>query len=628
MNKPATIADVARLAGVSPATVSRVINGNTKVQSETVQRVLEAAGELSYVPSTAARSLSLGRTKVVSLLVPDLSNPMFQQVLRGAHSAAAADGYRLLVSDTVEEPDSEPELARETRRHSDALILCAPRMPELELERVLEQARPVVLVNRDTERSDVPVLRAEYGEGAQALAELLHKHGHRSFAYLAGPESSVSNGVRIAALEQFAASNSGVTVTSLPCGAWIDDGAAAVPSVLGSGATAILAYNDLVALGLIGRLREAGIAVPEDISVVGYDDIPFARYATPPLTTVSVPHETLGRYAWEMTKRVLDSNPETHALKFAPRLMDRGSAGPAPRTALPGAPADLTDRQLAWRRDDDDVAVDLTINGALLTRYERRPIMPSVYGPRPYLHPVSTLAGSTLTAVTATQIRHQHGLSVALPWVDGINYWGGRTHIAGTGPVLLPNHGTQVSVALTVSGTGLTERLQWRRPDGTPHLLEERAMTASLGPEEGWLLRWRSSLTPVEVDEPVEIHTPSIDGRPDARYGGIFWRFPTPQGVQISCADGVGGRAAHGSRSGWLALSSNDDKPWTVLLHQPEDRVPWHVRSDNYLGVCSAVAWDGPIHLASGEQLPLAMDALLLDRAIDHSEIPTLLEAM
>lgn len=626
MVKHATIADVARMAGVSVATVSRVMNGSSRVQPATLERVREAASTLDYVPSTTARNLSLGRTRAVSLLVPDLSNPMFQQVLRGTHRAAAAAGYRLLVSDSVEEPGAEAALALESRRHSDALILCAPRMSDDDLTRVLDIAAPVVLVNRRPREAQVPVLLAEYDQGMGLLVRRLLQLGHRRLVYLSGPTTSISNQIRVDALARIADEHPDLQYDVLPCGSAIEDGSAAMCTVLESGATAVVAYNDVVALGLMARLSEAGVTVPDDISVVGYDDIPFARYATPPLTTVSVPHETLGRYAWDMVERRLAGDQEAPFLAFAPRLMDRGSTGPVPRTARPRSieHADV-DPALGWRRDDDDVAADLTLGGAVLIRYERRPVMPSVYSPRPYLHPVSTLDGVVLTTATAQQIRHQHGLSVALPWVDGVNYWGGRTHVTGAGPVLLPDHGSQASLEINAVGPETAERLLWQRPDGTPHLHERRRISAALAPAgDGWDLRWRSVLTPAGA--PVEIHTPSIDGRSDARYGGIFWRFPSPDSVTISCADGIGGRAAHGSRSPWLALSRSGPKPWTVVLQQPHDRVPWHVRYENYLAVCPAIAWDGPIHLAADDDLELSLDAVVLDRVIEPAEIPSLLE--
>lgn len=614
----ATIDDVAKLAGVSVATVSRVMNAHPAVKPETIERVRGAAARLDYVPSNAARSLSLGRTHTVALLMPDLSNPMFQQVLRGANRAAAAAGYRLLVTDSVENPGAEAELAIEARRRCDALILCSPRMTPRDLRRVLSATEPVVLINREAEAGGVPAMWVDYAEGTRLLVQRLRRLGHRSFVYLSGPPSSVSNNERIAALRTLAREHDDLTLTVLECGGAIEDGDAALGPVLASGATAVLAYNDVVALGLLGRLNEAGVGVPHDISVAGYDDIPFTRYSTPPLTTVSVPKEELGRHAWEEVARLLAGDERSQVLRFPPRLVERGSTGPAPRDFLPPAVTEVVNPALAWHRDDDDIAVDLSVDGALLARYERRPVMPDVYSPRPYLHPVYTLKGSVLTDAQAALHRHQHGISLALPHVDGVSYWGGRTYVEAAGPTLLANHGTQASVELATSGPSFEERLIWHAPDGAHQLSEHRSVTAAVRPDgDGWLMRWRTALQADDHD--VVISSPASSGRPDARYGGIFWRFPVVEGVTIITADGG---PAHGNRSPWLALTYADDaRPWTVLLRQPDAVVPWHVRAADYLGVCPAIAWDAPVRIARDHTLDLALDAVVLDRTLTRDEI-------
>ncbi|GAB2609933.1 DUF6807 family protein [Pseudactinotalea suaedae] len=622
MNGPrhATIGDVAKLAGVSVATVSRVMNAHPAVKPETLERVRDAAAQLDYVPSSAARSLSLGRTHTVALLMPDLSNPMFQQVLRGANRAAAAAGYRLLVSDSVEDPEAEADLAIEARRRSDALILCSPRMSPRDLRRVLSATEPVVLINREAEAAGVPSLVADYAEGVRILVRRLMRHGHRSFVYLSGPPRSIPNSERVQALRVLAREHEELTLSVLPCGGAIEDGYAALGPVLESGATAVLAYNDVVAFGLLGKLNEAGVAVPGDISVAGYDDIPFSRYATPPLTTISVPKEELGRHAWEEVERMLGGDRRGSTLRFPPRLVERGSTGPVPREHMPPAIAEVVNPALAWHRDDDDVAAELSVAGALLARYERRPVMPDVYSPRPYLHPLYTLAGAVLTDAGAPVHRHQHGISVAFPDVDGITYWGGRTYLEDSGPALLANHGTQMSTELVTAGAATDERLVWHGPDGAHQLSERRRISASIRDDRaGWELSWRSALTADDRD--VVIASPAGSGRPDARYGGIFWRFPTVEGVTIHTADGDA--SAHGARSPWVALVHRDEtRPWTVVLRQVGAApVPWHVRTEGYLALCPAIAWDGPVRIARGETYEIGLDAVVLDDALTLEEI-------
>lgn len=335
MSTPATIDQVAAAAGVSRATVSRVVNGRTTVAPQIAERVRVAVRDLEYVPSTVARSLSLGRTNTVALVVPDLGNPMFQQVLRGVTQAAAADGYRVLVADSAENPADEPALALEARMRCDAVVLCAPRMSDDELHTLLPRVFPAVVVNRHVGDATAPALSIDYGAGIRGLMTHLLGLGHTSFLFLGGPELSFSNRERLDALREVQTSHPGITLEVAACGATIRDGYGAVDTVLQSRATAVLAFNDLVAIGLLGRLAERGVAVPERFSVTGFDDIEFARFATPGLTTMSVPQLELGRQAWTQLNALLAKREPEHATRFNPRLEVRGSTGAAPAEPAP-----------------------------------------------------------------------------------------------------------------------------------------------------------------------------------------------------------------------------------------------------------------------------------------------------
>ena len=196
--RPATIADVATAAAVSQATVSRVVNGKISVDPSIARRVLDVVAELGYRPSTSARNLARGSTQTVAVLVPDLGNPMFQEVLRGVTHAAAAAGYRVLVADSEESPADEAELAREARRRCDALVLVAPRMPHDELRDLLASLAPVVLVNRSIEGT--PDVAVDYATAAFDAVGHLVALGHTRLVYLAGPASSESNRRRLAGI--------------------------------------------------------------------------------------------------------------------------------------------------------------------------------------------------------------------------------------------------------------------------------------------------------------------------------------------------------------------------------------------------------------------------------------------
>lgn len=323
-----TIADVARRAGVSPATVSRVMNGHFGGEPGVAERVREVAQELAYAPSPLARSLALGRTHAVAFVVPDLANPAFQSVLAGLSKTAAQDGYRVLVADSGEAPAEEGPLAAEIRRRTDAIVLCAPRMPEAELAAIAARLHPLVLINRTVPGIAAPSLSIDYRAGIAALAQYLHDRGHRRMAYVFGPERSASNAHRERGLGDFLRDHPDVELERIPAGAGSEDGRAAAAAVHASGATAALAFNDLVAIGLIGGLRELGARVPDDISVTGFDDIPLAQYVAPALTTASVSHADLGVLAWQRMRDLMDGEQPGNNVIFQPRVEVRDSSGP------------------------------------------------------------------------------------------------------------------------------------------------------------------------------------------------------------------------------------------------------------------------------------------------------------
>ncbi|MDO9397255.1 MAG: LacI family DNA-binding transcriptional regulator [Herbiconiux sp.] len=328
----ATIAEVAEQAGVSQATVSRVMNGRFLGAEDIAVRVRAVAAELAYSPNHLARSLALGQTKAIAFVVPDLANPTFQAMLSGLSKAAARSGYRVLVADSAESPDDEPLLVGEIRRRCDAVVLCAPRMSDELLEGLADSLRPLVVINRRNERVDAPSLSIDYRAGVQDLAQHLYDLGHRRLVFLEGPVGSVSNGHRLAGLADFERRHADVRIERMPVGATIEDGLAAAAEVRDSGATGALAFNDLVAIGLLNGLLALGVRVPEEVSVTGFDDIPFARYTTPSLTTSSVPHDELGAAAWRRMSALIEGAEPEADLLFRPRLEARASTGTRSRS--------------------------------------------------------------------------------------------------------------------------------------------------------------------------------------------------------------------------------------------------------------------------------------------------------
>jgi LacI family transcriptional regulator len=271
-------------------------------------------------------------------MVPDIGNPTFHQILRGAMSAAAPHGYRVLVAETAENPSDEAEIALEARLRCDALILVAPRMGEDELLALLPRVEPLVVVNRRPANT-VPTLWVDYADGVRALVAHLVALGHSELVYVAGPAGSTSGAARVAALREAVASNPGLVVRTVPCGSTVAEGYAVADQVLATHASAAVVFNDLVAFGLLARLNEAGVAVPDDISITGFDDIELARYATPSLTTAAVPLVELGGRAWQRLHDVITHPGDARARRtedrFLPTVHVRTSTGPVPpgRTA-------------------------------------------------------------------------------------------------------------------------------------------------------------------------------------------------------------------------------------------------------------------------------------------------------
>ncbi|MER7506475.1 LacI family DNA-binding transcriptional regulator [Nonomuraea pusilla] len=289
-----TIRDVARASGVHVSTVSRTFSAPHMVNAATRSRVLTVAEELGYRPNRAARALTTGRTHNLGLIVADIANPFFPPLIKAAHSAARQRDYHLFVADTDEEPAVEEELVRAFSKQVDGLVLCSPRASNRALERLAERV-PVVVVNRRL-RGAATVLM-DVGHGARAAVEHLSELGHRKVALVAGPAGSWTS----AEIRQAAEQVSGVELVVIGPNAPTERGGlAAARPVRDCGATGVLAYNDLVAIGLIEGLGDLGLAVPGDVSVVGIDDIVPGRLNRPKLTTVAMPAAAAGRLAVDL----------------------------------------------------------------------------------------------------------------------------------------------------------------------------------------------------------------------------------------------------------------------------------------------------------------------------------------
>ncbi|HJA03319.1 MAG TPA: LacI family transcriptional regulator [Candidatus Microbacterium stercoravium] len=327
-SREATISDIAAAAGVSKATVSRVMNGVATVNEEIAQRVRATVAELGYSPSATARSLSLGESRTVGVVVPDLANPMFHQVLHGLNRAAERDGYRVLVADTQEHSDAESETVLDIRNRTDAIALFAPRMSREKLLELLPNISPVVVFNRTTGKRAGAVL-IDYADGIGQVARHLIALGHTRIAYLQGPPQARSNMARQDGLDLVSEEHPDVDIVGVPCGSAFEDGYGAWPAVRETRATGVIAFNDVVALGFLGRLSEEDVRVPEDISVAGFDDIPFSRYSSPSLTTMTARLGDVGERIWTTLLAQMRGEADLEPTMFAPELAARSSTGAA-----------------------------------------------------------------------------------------------------------------------------------------------------------------------------------------------------------------------------------------------------------------------------------------------------------
>lgn len=323
-----TIKDVADAARVSPATVSRVLNGKVGVDPQLAQRVRSTANRLGYRPNLTAIGLARGRTGMVGVVVPDLANPFFPELLKGIAAAASERDSQVLVADADEDVAREERLVEELSRRCDGLVLCSARMSVPKLRRLAGIAVPFVLANRVERDLDVPAAAIDIGRTMRAVVDHLVGLGHRRIGYLAGPRHSWSNTQRAAAFRASTAERQ-VRGMVVPAGSTTEEGHLATEKLLRSRVSALVAFNDLVAFGALSRFRDAGRDAPADISIVGFDDIPAAEYAAPPLTTVRFPTAELGRVAWELLRDRLEGRPPARRWLEA-ELVIRGSTAPPP----------------------------------------------------------------------------------------------------------------------------------------------------------------------------------------------------------------------------------------------------------------------------------------------------------
>ena len=294
----ARIEDVAARSGVSTATVSRVLSGSVPARPETRERVLAAARELDYRPSSIARALKRRETRTLGLVISDITNPFYPQLVRAVEAAAHERGYGIVLANGGDDPARELEhLDLLVERRVDGIVIVSSRMTRRHAERLRGTSVPTVLVNDTVAGSGLPTVTTAHRRGARLATEHLIGLGHRRIGHIGAPADQAASGQRRQGVrDALRAAGLGELLVAIGDGG-VAGGARAAEALIGSGVTGIVAYNDLTAIGALRALRRAGIGVPEVVSVVGFDDIDLAAWTDPPLTTIRQPTDALGRWA-------------------------------------------------------------------------------------------------------------------------------------------------------------------------------------------------------------------------------------------------------------------------------------------------------------------------------------------
>lgn len=341
MKKP-TQKDVARLAGVSRATVSYVINDRDSqgiaISNETRERVLAAVDELGYVINAGAQALRSGDTKTIGVMLPVYENPYFWEIFNGISSAANEAGYKVLLANSVLDPEQTNQTITElAEQRIDGLVLLMEfvSLPARVMDQLRHSAHPIV-EGSSSVNSGFDLILQDYSQGMRAIMSHLFELGHRRIGYLHGVQESTTQGQdRLSAFEQaFAA-------VGLPfdpawvyrCGQSLREGHQKALEILQQPQrpTAIVAINDLLGIGCIRAAADLGMRVPEDVSIASFDDIPFAQYSVPRLTTIQTSPEQNGRQAVQLLlKRLEDPDREREIVRAGWQLHIRESTGLAP----------------------------------------------------------------------------------------------------------------------------------------------------------------------------------------------------------------------------------------------------------------------------------------------------------
>ncbi|WP_432879213.1 LacI family DNA-binding transcriptional regulator [Kribbella sp. CA-245084] len=324
-----TLTDVAQRAGVSLSTASRAFSDPDRIGRDTLRRIITAAEEIGYVASAGRRSRSSlpTRSATVAMIVPDIGNPVWAGFVKAAQAHGWNRRQTVVLTDTDGSPDREREIIGELHERVDGFVVCSPRLPAHDIVELCGDT-PLVLVNRTSNETNSVVPDAV--DGLRQALEYLRVLGHEHVAYAQGSPLSWSNQTRVEAIQQLA-DQADIELEVLGWQAeTVAGGQAAAASVVASGATAVIAHNDLMALGIMSGAAALGVEVPGELSVVGIDDTPLAEVGRPTLTSIQVPMSRAGVMSIDMLHQQLtaETPAEPRTITLPTQLVVRQSTGP------------------------------------------------------------------------------------------------------------------------------------------------------------------------------------------------------------------------------------------------------------------------------------------------------------
>ena len=310
---PATIKDIARQAGVAHTTVSRALRGSPLIADETSKRIRAIAAELGYHPSAAARSLKTHRSQVLGVIVSNIADPFFSEILQGIDDTAQQNGYSLFIAAAQHDPRREEAIVNTMREHRvDGVILCSTPFSPKQSQQLLAHEIPIVVINNQAAEDYRYSIYHDDVDGSRQITRHLLELGHRRIAYLGNAQSGRTTHDRLSGFRQEMAA---ARVDILPGfihqarGGGAEDGLVSVQHFLDLPVrpTALVCYNDLLAIGVLKGLSLAGLRVPDKFSVTGFDNISFSEFTTPPLTTLDQPKRFIGAEAARLMLELLSA---------------------------------------------------------------------------------------------------------------------------------------------------------------------------------------------------------------------------------------------------------------------------------------------------------------------------------